>query len=147
MAFCQNGIEFNHPEFENNLKAYIEKGYLDTTTYSINVFVFNVDEKGIVNNITHEGNLDSAGLKFVVDRIKRSEPFWIKSSHSATNKWFILPFIAGDPRIDGKQPSLEEINRLVTLILSEIRNRMNEGLENVSLLQARQSLYGNQFIM
>ena len=126
IAICQtinrNEIEFNHPEFENNLKAYIEKGYLDTTTYSVNIFVFNVDEKGKVNHITHEGNLDSAGLKFVVDRIKRSEPFWIKSSHSATNKWFILPFIAGDPRIDGKQPNLEEINRLVTIILFESKS-------------------------
>lgn len=147
MAFCQNEIEFTHPEFENNFNAYIEKGYLDTTTFSVNIFVFNVDEKGKVNHITHEGNLDSTRLKYVVDRIKRSEPYWVKSSPSATNKWFILPFIAGDPRIDGKQPSLEEINRLVTLILSEIKNRMIPGVDNVRLLQTRQSLYGNQIIM
>ncbi len=147
MAFCQNNIKFNHPEFENNFNAYIEKRYLDTTTYSVNIFVFNVDEKGKVNHITHKGNLDSAGLKFVVDRINCSEPYWIKSSPLATNKWFMLPFIAGDPRIDGKQPSLEDINRLVTLILSEIRIRMIPGVDNVRLLQTRQSLYGNQIIM
>ncbi|MHA8109561.1 hypothetical protein [Aquirufa sp. A-Brett2-W8] len=142
-----NEIEFNHPEFENNFNNYIEKGYPDSTIYSINIFVFNVDEKGIVNHITHAGNLDSTGLKFVIDRIKRSEPYWIKSSPSATNKWFILPFIAGDPRIDGKQPSLEEINRLVTIILFEINNRMIPSVDNVRLLHTRQSLYGNQVIM
>ncbi len=151
MAICQtvkrNEVEFSHPKFENNFNAYIEKGYLDTSTYSISIFVFNIDEKGIVNNITHEGNLDSAGLKFVVDRIKRSEPYWVKSSPSASNKWFILPFIAGDPRIDGKQPSLEEINRLVTIILFEIKNRVIPGVDNVRLLHMRQSLYGNQIIM
>jgi hypothetical protein len=151
LAICQtvnqNEIEFSHPKFENNFKAFIEKGYLDTTTYSINVFVFNVNEKGNVNHITHEGNLDSSGINFVVDRIKRSEPYWVKSSPLATNKWFILPFIAGDPRIDGKQPSLEEINRLVTIILFEIKNRVIPGVDNVRLLHMRQSLYGHQIIM
>lgn len=151
IAICQtinrNEIEFNHPKFENNFNAYIEKGYLDTTTYSVNIFVFNIDEKGKVNHITHKGNLDSTGLKFVVDRINGSEPYWIKFSPLATNKWFILPFIAGDPRIDGKQPNLVDINRLVTLILSEIRSRILPGVDNVRLLQTRQSLYGNQFIM
>jgi hypothetical protein len=142
-----NEIEFKNSEFRNSFATYVENGYIDTTTYSINVFVFNVDEKGIVNHITHTGNLDSAGLKFVVDRIKRSELYWVKSIPSASNKWFILPFIAGDPRIDGKQPSLEEINRLVTIILFEIKNRMIPGVDNVRLLHTRQSLYGNQVIM
>lgn len=142
-----NEIEFNHPDFENNFNSYIENGYSDTKTYSINVFVFNIDEKGIVNQINHTGNLDSTGLKFVMNRIKLSEPYWIKSSPSATNKWFMLPFIAGDPRINGKQPSLEEINRLVTIILFEIKNRMIPDVDNVRLLHTRQSLYGNQVIM
>lgn len=51
-----NEIEFNYPEFENNFNNYIEKGYPDSTIYSINIFVFNVYEKGIVNHITHAGN-------------------------------------------------------------------------------------------